>query len=101
MRSSVESCSTVRSWLRRAARSCSPSVAGGGGGGGGASGSLACSLSSAWVIGGSSGVIGGCPSTALLRLELCELGRAWETVAQLRRAAVGRRCVVERALHVD
>src|SRR6185503_16478439 len=83
MRSSVESCSTVKSWASRAARSRSPRVAGGGGG---AFGSLGCSLSSI---------------APLPPLELLKLGRAREAATQLRGAPVGRRGVVERALRVD
>src|SRR5436190_20494089 len=82
MRSSVEICSTVRSWASRAARSRSPRVAGGGGG----LGSLGCSLSDI---------------AGLLRVELQDLGRPREAAAQLRRAPVRRRRVVERALDVD
>src|SRR5688572_16754059 len=82
MRSSVESCSTVRSWFSRAARSRSPRVAGGGR----AAGSLDCSLSDI---------------AALLRLELRELRRARKAAAQLRGAPVGGRRVIERAFHVD
>src|SRR5262245_44769232 len=82
MRSSVASCSTVKSWVSRAVRSRSPRVAGGGG----AFCSLGCSLSDI---------------AGLLRVELQELGRPWEAAAQLRRAPVGCGGVVERALDVD